>query len=422
MKLPQSITQPFSTRVFSAFTVAIFAIVLPFCAQAATQQLVSAPSSLRFGKIPIGQMETQLVVLTNGGNTSVSLSAVTLNGTEFSVSQTGLPLILSAGQSAALNVTFSPTATGWVGGTLTFTSNASNPQLLLALGGTGVISEAMTASPSTASFGNVGVGSSSTMSVVLTNNGASRAKLSAFQITGSGFSLSGPALPMTLSSGQSITLKLTFAPQSAGVSGGRVFVTGPALVIPLTGAGTASSQLILNPASVNFGDVPVGTTQTQPITISAAGASVTVSSDSSNNSQFALNGASLPLTIPAGQSMSFNVTFTPTGSGTTSGSLSFASNASNPQTLESLTGIGTVTQHSVNLWWNASTDVVGYNVYRSTSANGTYAKINSTLDLNTAYTDGAVVSGQTYYYGATAVNSSGQESTRSTPPVAASIP
>lgn len=283
-------------------------------------------------------------------------------------------------------------------------------------------SGSVTAAPTSVSFGQVAVGASSTQAVVLTNTRAGHVKLSAFQITGSMFSLSGPALPLMLRSGQSITLNLTFAPQSVGTSAGSVLVTGPGLVIPLTGTGTASSQLILSPASVNFGDVPVGTTQTQPITVSASGTSVTVSSESGSNSQFVLDGASFPFTIPAGQSMSFNVAFTPTGSGTISGSLSFASNASNSPALQSLTGIGTVVQHSVNLWWDASTGVAGYNVYRSSSANGTYAKINSPLDSNTAYTDSTVVSGQTYYYEATAVNSSGQESARSTPPVAASIP
>ena len=44
------------------------------------------------------------------------------------------------------------------------------------------------------------------------------------------------------------------------------------------------------------------------------------------------------------------------------------------------------------------------------------------VDSNTAYTDGTVVSGQTYYYAATSVNSSGQESTLSTPPVHATVP
>ena len=67
-------------------------------------------------------------------------------------------------------------------------------------------------------------------------------------------------------------------------------------------------------------------------------------------------------------------------------------------------------------------DVAGYNVYRSTSASGSYVKINSSLDANTAYTDTSVASGHTYYYEATAVDSGGQESARSTPPVTASIP
>ena len=79
-------------------------------------------------------------------------------------------------------------------------------------------------------------------------------------------------------------------------------------------------------------------------------------------------------------------------------------------------------QFKVDLSWNASTGVAGYNVYRSMSPTGTYTKINPALDANTAYTDASVASGQTYYYEATAVNSAGQESARSSPPVSASIP
>jgi len=166
----------------------------------------------------------------------------------------------------------------------------------------------------------------------------------------------------------------------------------------------------------------VGSTGTQALTLSAIGASVTVSSDASSSSQFVLNGATLPFTIPAGQSSSFNVAFKPSASGTVSGSLSFTSNASNSKTVESLTGIGTAPQYSVSLSWNASSNVAGYNVYRSTSPTGSYARINSSLDASTAYTDSSVVAGQTYYYEATAVNSAGQESVPSTPPVAAAIP
>ncbi len=259
---------------------------------------------------------------------------------------------------------------------------------------------------------------------MLTNTRSSKTKLYAFQMTGNGFSVSGPTLPITLRGGQSVTVNLTFAPLSAGTSGGDLFVTGPNVNVPLSGVGASATtgQLTVAPASLNFGDVNVGSTGTQAITLSASGASVTVSSDASSSSQFVLNGATLPFTIPAGQSSSFNVAFKPTASGTSSASLSFTSNASNSTTVESLTGIGTTPQYSVSLSWNASTNAAGYNIYRSTSPTGTYGKINSVLDANTAYTDSGVGAGQTYYYEATAVNSAGQESVRSTPPVAATIP
>ncbi len=424
MRLPQSITRPLSTRVFSIITVTLFATMLPLCVRAATPQLTCKLSGLRFGNVLIGQNETEVVVLTNGGQTSVTVSAMKVSNAEFSASQLRLPLSLSAGQSVPINVTFSPTVTGWTGGWVIFTSNASNPTLYVELQGTGAKSGTLAASPSTVSFGQVAVRASSTRSVVLTNLRTYKVTISAWQATGSGFSVSGPALPITLNGGQSITLRLTFAPQSAGMSGGSLFVPSPALNVPLSGTGTTTTagKLTIAPALVSFGDVNVGATGIQAITLSASGASVTVSSDASSNSQFVLNGASLPFTIAAGQSKSYNVSFAPKASGTVSGSLSFTSNAGTSQMLESLTGIGTVQQHSVNLSWNASTGVVGYNIYRSTSSNGTYAKINSTMDANTAYTDGAVAAGQTYYYEATGVNSSGQESGRSTPPVQASIP
>jgi fibronectin type 3 domain-containing protein len=130
----------------------------------------------------------------------------------------------------------------------------------------------------------------------------------------------------------------------------------------------------------------------------------------------------LPFTIPAGQSVSFNVAFTPKSTGAASGSFTFISDASVSKAVEQLTGSGIVQQHTVNLSWNASSDAVGYNVYRSTSANGSYAKVNSALDPITNYSDSSVFSGITYYYEATAVSSDGQESARSTPPVQTTIP
>jgi hypothetical protein len=199
-----------------------------------------------------------------------------------------------------------------------------------------------------------------------------------------------------------------------------VFVPGPALNVPFTGTGTtAIGQLTISPGALNFGSVQVDTTSTQATVLSATGGSVTVSSAASSNGQFALSGVTLPFTIAAGQNAQLNVAFTPNTAGSVSGTLSFSSNASNPQATESLAGTGTAPKVSIT-WLPSTSQVSGYNIYRG-SAPGTYSKINTTLDSSTAYTDSTVVSGLTYYYAATSVNSSGQESSYSTP-VAVTIP
>jgi hypothetical protein len=170
-------------------------------------------------------------------------------------------------------------------------------------------------------------------------------------------------------------------------------------------------MLAVSPASLSFGNVVVGSSSALNGSLTASGASVTVSSASLNNSEFVLSGISLPATLTAGQSATFTVTFTPSASGATSASLSFSSNASNSPAVQTMTGTGTTaTQHTVDLNWNTSSGAVGYNIYRGSVPGGPYTMINASLDSTTAYTDNTVVSGQTYYYAATAVNSASQES------------
>jgi fibronectin type 3 domain-containing protein len=54
--------------------------------------------------------------------------------------------------------------------------------------------------------------------------------------------------------------------------------------------------------------------------------------------------------------------------------------------------------------------VLGYNIYRGSKSGGPYSRVNSVLDPSTTYVDGAVQSGQNYYYVTTAVDSKGVES------------
>ena len=89
-----------------------------------------------------------------------------------------------------------------------------------------------------------------------------------------------------------------------------------------------------------------------------------------------------------------------------------------------VTGTGSSGTDSVDLTWTASTslNVAGYNVYRGTISGGPYTKLNSSLLVSDAYTDNTVQAGQTYYYVATSVDTTDDESAYSSPPVQAIIP
>ncbi len=78
--------------------------------------------------------------------------------------------------------------------------------------------------------------------------------------------------------------------------------------------------------------------------------------------------------------------------------------------------------HVVDLSWKASTstDVVGYNVYRGPDG-VSWTKINASLVPSTLYSDSTVANGTTYYYAATSVDVSGDESSK-TAPVKAVVP
>ncbi|MBZ5723258.1 MAG: choice-of-anchor D domain-containing protein [Acidobacteriia bacterium] len=273
---------------------------------------------------------------------------------------------------------------------------------------------ALQANPTSVSFGNVQVGSSQSQTETLTN--ISTASLTVYTATtsGTGFSASGLTAPLTLTPGQSYTFTLTFVPVSSGSASGSIVFSSQSgkasLTVPLAGTGTGAGQLTVSPATLNFGNVTVGSSASLGGAITASGANVTVTSASNTNSEFLPTGLSFPFTLAAGQSASFTVAFTPQASGTASGTLSFASNATNSPT-ETSTGTGVAPpQHSVALSWSETSAVVGYNVYRGKTSGGPYSLINSALDPSTTYTDGTVSGGQTYYYVTTAVDGSGIES------------
>jgi hypothetical protein len=92
---------------------------------------------LNFGTITIGKSDALSVTLTNAGNSSVTVSKVTVAGTSYSAAGVSAGLILAPGQSATLDGTFTPGTAGSLAGSVTIASNASNSPMTISLAGAG---------------------------------------------------------------------------------------------------------------------------------------------------------------------------------------------------------------------------------------------------------------------------------------------
>ena len=199
------------------------------------------------------------------------------------------------------------------------------------------------ANPATLTFGNVTVGTTSTQKVVLTNTGQASLTVSAANLSGSAFSITGLVLPLTLAPGQSTSVNVSFAPTSAGNSSGSVSVVnnGPVspVLVSLSGVGIGAAQASLSPTSLSFGSVTLGNTASQTVTLTNNGGSALNISAISSNGDFT-NHNNCPSSLAAGGSCSLTVTFTPTVLGSRTGTLSISDDASSSPQQVALSGTG----------------------------------------------------------------------------------
>lgn len=174
----------------------------------------------------------------------------------------------------------------------------------------------------------------------------------------------------------------------------------------------ATLVLNANTTSLNFGTVNLGSSGGLSVTFTNAGNSnVTISNVSVSGAGFAASGISTGQTVTPGQTATLNATFTPATAVGVSGSVTVTSNAANSPATIALSGTGVPATHSVTLSWSpAASTVVGYNIYSSTVSGGPYTQLNSTLITTTQYVDTTVQGGQTYFFVATSVDSSNDQS------------
>jgi hypothetical protein len=395
------------------------AVPLSGTGTAASVTLSSNPTSVSFSGVTVGSSGSKTVAIANTGNTALTISQVSVNAKDFSATGITTPQTLNAGQSAALNVSFKPSASEQISGNITVASSQGASAVIPVSGGG--VQAALTVTPPSVSFGNVTVGIPNSQTIQLTNSGTGVLTISQVSATGTGYSTSALMLPLSLNPSQTMTFNVQFAPPAASSASGSVSIVSNApnspAVIGLSGSGVASTQaLSFSAHNLSFGSVDTGASATQSVTVTNSGnANVTISSILAAGTGFSLSGAGTPATLTPTQSLTFGVIFSPTVAGNATGTVTVASNASGSPATIALSGTGAQpSSHTVALSWQASASVVsGYNVYRSTTSGSGYVKINSSPLGGLAYTDSNLQSATTYYYVTTAVDSSGNESTYS---------
>jgi hypothetical protein len=172
-------------------------------------------------------------------------------------------------------------------------------------------------------------------------------------------------------------------------------------------------ELAVTPAKLSFGTVAVGQRITKAATLTAGDSRIKVMSANWSGEGYSVSGIVFPVTVAAGQSVSFKVSFAPPRAGSSAGNISFVSDATNSPHGEKFSGSGAGQSrgHSVTLSWRPTgSATIGYNIYRGVAPKGPYAKMNPAPHPASSYTDATVQPGQTYFYMTTAVDKKGRES------------
>jgi hypothetical protein len=205
----------------------------------------STPASFSFARTLGGTAPAQQSVTI--GNTSPS-AALTFS---LSADQTWIKLDITSGTTpgtANISVATGSLAAGTYNGHVVITAaGVTNSPLSVPV--TLVISPAtlassLTMNPSSLSFPNVTVATSSVQGISVTNSGTATINVSNVSISGPGFTGSGVSAGLILAPSQTAMLNVTFAPAAAGSVGGSVTVTSNATNSPssmaLSGTGVAA--------------------------------------------------------------------------------------------------------------------------------------------------------------------------------------
>ncbi|MGC9998379.1 MAG: choice-of-anchor D domain-containing protein, partial [Terriglobia bacterium] len=146
-----------------------------------------SPGSLAFASQPVGKTSgAGTATLDNAGTAALSISSVTITGAnpgDFAQAN-NCGSSLSAGSSCTFNITFTPAASGSRTALLSVADNSAGSPQTVSLSGTGTVASA-SLSPTSLSFGNQSVNTTSgVLAATLTNGGTAALSLSSIALTG----------------------------------------------------------------------------------------------------------------------------------------------------------------------------------------------------------------------------------------------
>jgi hypothetical protein len=325
-----------------------------------------SPGSLAFGIQPINTTSSaNVVTLTNTGNAAMTITSISLTGTNSSnfARTSTCGTTLAAGANCTISITFTPSTTGSKTASLSIADNASGSPQTVTLTGTGT---AVSITPAGITFASQLINTTSAaQTVTLKNNGTTTLTGIATSITGANSAdfARTTTCGSTLAAGVSCSISVTFKPTAGGARSATLGITDSDPTSPqqISLTGTAVSPVAsLTPTSVAFGTQLMNTTSSaSTVTLTNTGsAAMTISSTSltgTNASNFAMTstcGSSLGI----GAKCTFSVTFKPSASGTRTASISITDNAPGSPHTVSLSGVGSgVTVSPTNVTFASQT-------------------------------------------------------------------
>jgi hypothetical protein len=323
-------------------------------------------------------------------------------------------LTLNTNQTANLTVQFGPTAAGSNAGQLTLASNSSGGSTTnVTLSGSGVpVLSALSCATSSYTGGG-------TDNCTVTLNTAAASGGLTVTLGSSSSSVTVPSTVTVASGATTAAFTATVAAVSTSQSATITATAGNVAQTFSLQLTDAVATLTVNATTISFGDVIILVPVTQTVTLSSTGTeAVTVNSATLSGTGFTLSGATFPLTIDPGQSVTLTVLLDLLSTGAASGQLTIVSDSSTNNTvIIPLSANGDPLE--ATLTWdspNSSSDpVAGYNVFRSPIGGSSYEQVNTSVVTDTDYIDTSISTGQSYQYVVESVDENGVESSPTTP-------